>query len=271
MLAPATSTPGGENRSTNRSFGTGPDFDMDTIFIDQAYVELAVPKRFLPEGMTLKNITGKQANPFLWKNGKDILIWDNDITPEGLAFQLAGLPTDQLSLFGNAGYFISDENSGSQDPHVMGLQGGLGFLPVEDIDTGLRVSFYRWGSDTSDFQAAPTARRLSNFDSPEIAPQRLQRDGGGRLRALQVHRDWPSSLRHFAQTWTPRAFLERATDTAWARRRGGDKAARMLGPAIRRVELLTGAVTDRTSSTASLIARAGLYLDGSSSRIPRST
>ena len=49
-----------------------------------------MPKRFLPEGMTLKSIVGKQANPFLWKNGKDILIWDNDITPEGVALQLTG-------------------------------------------------------------------------------------------------------------------------------------------------------------------------------------
>ena len=86
---------GCENRSTNRSFGTGSDFNMDTICIDQAYVELAMPKRFLPEGMTLKSITGKQANPFLWKIGKDILIWDNDITPEGVAFQLTGLPAER--------------------------------------------------------------------------------------------------------------------------------------------------------------------------------
>ena len=184
---------GGENRSTNRSFGSGPDFDMDAIFIDQAYVELAVPKRFLPEGMTLKNITGKQANPFLWKNGKDILIWDNDITPEGLAFQLNAMPADQLSLFANGGYFISDENSGSRDPHVMGVQGGLGFLPVEDIDTGLRVSLYRWGSDTSDFQASANSfGALSNFD---LAGDPLPNDysvlEAGAYARFKYIEDWP--------------------------------------------------------------------------------
>jgi hypothetical protein len=156
---------GGENRSTNRSFGTGPDFDMDTIFIDQAYMELSVPQRYLAEGMTLKSITGKQANPFLWKNGKDIMIWDNDITPEGVALQWTALPAERLSLFANAGYFISDENSSERDPHVLGFQGGLGFAPVADVDMGLRGSVYRWGSDTSTFQeSADEFGAVSNFD-----------------------------------------------------------------------------------------------------------
>ncbi len=137
-------------RSENRSLGKSDNFDYDPIFIDLAYVELAVPKRFLPEGMTLKSISGKQANPFLWKNGKDILIWDNDITPEGVGFQLTALPGDQFSVFANAGYFISDQNDGFSDPHVLGLQAGFGFAPIEDIDTGMRVSWYSWGSQSAD-------------------------------------------------------------------------------------------------------------------------
>jgi hypothetical protein len=187
---------GCENRSTNRSFGSGSDFNMDTICIDQAYVELAMPNRFLPEGMTAKTITGKQANPFLWKNGKDILIWDNDITPEGVAFQLTGLPAERLSLFANGGYFIADENSSSRDPHVMGVQGGLGFLPVEEIDTGLRVSFYRWGSDTSDFQAsADSFGAVSEFD---IAGDAIPIDYSvmevGAFARFKYFVDWPVLL-----------------------------------------------------------------------------
>ena len=133
-------------RSENRSLGKSENFDYDPIFIDQAYVELAVPKRFLPEGMTLKSISGKQANPFLWKNGKDILIWDNDITPEGVGLQLTALPAEQLNVFANAGYFISNQNDASSDAHVLGLQSGIGFAPAADVDTGMRVSWYSWGS-----------------------------------------------------------------------------------------------------------------------------
>jgi len=147
---------GCENRSTNRSAGTGADFDMDPICINQAWVELAMPKRFLPEGMTLKSIVGKQANPFVWRNGRDTLVWDNDITPEGVAVQLTAAPGDQLSLFGNAGYFISDENSAgpSSDPHVAAVQGGLGFTPTEDIESGARLSWYGWQSVSDTFLAS---------------------------------------------------------------------------------------------------------------------
>ena len=192
---------GCENRSTNRSFGSGSDFNMDTICIDQAYIELAMPKRFLPEGMTLKSITGKQANPFLWKIGKDILIWDNDITPEGVAFQLTGLPAERVSLFANAGYFISDENSSEQDPHVFGVQGGFGFTPLEDIETGARVSFYRWGSDTSAFQeSANSFGALSLPSAGDAIPNDYSvAEAGAYVRFKQIE-DWPVLLyAQFAQ------------------------------------------------------------------------
>lgn len=232
---------GGENRSTNRSFGTGPDFDMDTIFIDQAYVELAVPTRFLPEGMTLKNITGKQANPFLWKNGKDILIWDNDITPEGVAFQMTGLPAEQLSLFANGGYFISDENSSSRDPHVMGLQGGLGFLPVEDIDTGLRVSFYRWGSGTSDFQdSANSFGAVSDFDGTDPIPNDYSVAEVGAYARFKYIEDWPVLLYgQFAQNVDAESIAGAGDqDTGWGTgvEVGDKKKLVMLGAGYYRAE-----------------------------------
>jgi hypothetical protein len=193
---------GCENRSTNRSFGSGTDFNMDTICIDQAYIELATPKRYLAEGMTLKGIAGKQANPFLWKNGKDILIWDNDIMPEGVALQLTGLPADSVSVFANAGYFISDENSGEQDPHLFGVQGGFAFTPLEDVDTGARVSLYRWGSDTSAFQeGANTFGAVSLLDvAGDAIPNSYEVvEVGGYVKFKQIEA-WPVLLyAQFAQ------------------------------------------------------------------------
>jgi hypothetical protein len=184
---------GCESRSTNRSFGSGTDFNMDSICIDQAYVELGLPKRFLPEGMTVKSIVGKQVNPFLWKNGKDILIWDNDITPEGVGLQLAGAPTDALSLFGNAGYFVSDENSGGRDPHVFGAQAGLGFAPFEKVETGARVSYYQWGSGISAFQATANsfgALSLVDAGGDPIANDYNVLEVGGYARFGHVE-NWP--------------------------------------------------------------------------------
>jgi hypothetical protein len=135
-----------DHRSTNKSLGNDDDFGPDEIFIDQAYLELGVPKAYLAEGTTVKGIFGKQANPFLWKQGKDFMIWDQDITPEGVGLQLAGTPTEMLTLFGNAGYFIVDENGGGEDPHVLGLQGGFGFAPTDCFELGFRTSYYDWRS-----------------------------------------------------------------------------------------------------------------------------
>jgi hypothetical protein len=137
---------GGDPRSTNQTFGSGDDFDNDGLNIDQAYLELNTPSRFLPEGMSIKSIIGKQSNPFVWKNGKDFMIWDGDITPEGVGIKIAGSPGENLSLFGNAGYFIVDEESSSKDPHVFGIQGGFSVLPWEDVELGGRASFYDWRS-----------------------------------------------------------------------------------------------------------------------------
>jgi Putative porin len=136
----------GDHRSTNTTFGTQNDFGPDAIFIDQAYVELGVPKPLLAEGVTVKSIVGKQANPFLWKNGKDFMIWDQDITPEGVGLQVTGAPTEMLSLYGNAGYFIVDENGGAKDPHVLGVQGGFGLAPTDCFDFGFRATYYDWRS-----------------------------------------------------------------------------------------------------------------------------
>jgi hypothetical protein len=180
---------GCDHRSTNRSFGSGTDFNMDSLCIDLAYAELAVPKRFLPEGMTVKTVLGKQTNPFLWKNGKDFMIWDNDITPEGVGFQVAGTPTDALSLFGNAGYFISDENGSEKDPHLLGVQGGFGLAPRESFEFGGRATYYGWNSVTDAFltTTSETGALIANphdYNVVELAAY-------GRIKSFE---QWPILL-----------------------------------------------------------------------------
>ena len=140
-----------DNRSTNETLGQEDDFGYDPVFIDLAYIELAMPKRFLPEGTTVKSVIGKQTNPFLWKNGKDFMIWDQDITPEGIALQASGAPLENVSLYGNAGYFIADENGSSNDPHVLGVQAGFGVTPLPSLEFGGRASYYDWASLNSAF------------------------------------------------------------------------------------------------------------------------
>jgi len=185
-----------DHRSTNQTFGgRDPDFDPDSIFIDQAYVELAVPKRHLPETLTVKSIIGKQANPFLWKNGKDFMIWDQDITPEGVGFQVSGRPTEALTLFGNAGYFIVDENGGSEDPHVLGVQTGFALAPWESFDFGARATFYDWRSVNDAFLTRTSETGSLILDDEDYSVVELA--AYGRIQSIE---GWPILLYgHVAQ------------------------------------------------------------------------
>ncbi len=139
-------------RSTNQSAGRNDeDFDPDSIFIDQAYVTFKAPKDWMGEGGYLKATGGKIANPFLWKNSKDYMLWDNDINPEGGAIQLALKPAELWTLYANTGYFVLDENTAASDPHVLGVQGGFDVMPNEVVSLGTRATWYEWQSLDADF------------------------------------------------------------------------------------------------------------------------
>jgi hypothetical protein len=142
----------GENdhRSNNRTLGFDPDFGPDALFIDQAYIALKAPKDWV-DGLTLTGIGGKVQNPFLWKSGKFDLLWDADINPEGVGATLAYKPSEALTIFSNAGYFIAKENGSNVDPHVFGLQAGTLFVANEQVELGARLAWYQWRSLDDDF------------------------------------------------------------------------------------------------------------------------
>jgi hypothetical protein len=137
----------GENdhRSNNRTLGFDNDFAPDDIFIDQAYIALKAPKEWL-DGFSFTATGGKVQNPFLWKGGKYDLLWDPDINPEGVGVTLAYTAFEDLTLFGNGGYFIVKENGSNVDPHVLGLQGGALFAVNEQVELGARLAWYSWRS-----------------------------------------------------------------------------------------------------------------------------
>lgn len=142
----------GDNRSTNVSFGRpGPDFDFDPIYIDRASLELRTPESWLPSGASLVAEGGKIPNPFLWKAAPDVMLWDNDITPEGVALRGRAELARELRLFANAGYFVIDENSSRADPHLVAVQLGAETSPRPAFAAGLRASWYGFRSLDSDF------------------------------------------------------------------------------------------------------------------------
>ncbi len=127
--------------STNQTVGSGNDFDKETIGIDLAYADIRLA--FALEGLDAHFFGGKIPNPFVWKVGKDVLLWDNDITPEGGALTFGLKPLEGLALFANAGGFIDVENRTSADPKVAAFQIG-GVKRAGEFEFGLRGSGYAW-------------------------------------------------------------------------------------------------------------------------------
>jgi hypothetical protein len=135
--------------STNQTLGSGNDFDKETLGIDLAYADIRLALAL--EGLDAHFVGGKIPNPFLWKVGRDILIWDNDITPEGGALTFGYKPLEETTLFANVGGFIDVENRTSSDPKVFAVQVG-GTQRAGIFEFGLRGSGYAWRSLDTAFE-----------------------------------------------------------------------------------------------------------------------
>jgi hypothetical protein len=94
-------------------------------------------------------VAGKLQNPFVWKNSPDKLLWDEDISPEGLALTSSFSPAEGAKLFGTFGYFVESQQSSRSDAKVLGLQAG-GSLKTGVTEVGARASYYDWSNVGSD-------------------------------------------------------------------------------------------------------------------------
>jgi len=65
---------------------------------------------------------GKIKNPF-YRAGKNQMIWDSDITPEGGAMSYNWAVNDAVQAFVNAGAFVIDDQSAGADASLFALQG----------------------------------------------------------------------------------------------------------------------------------------------------
>jgi hypothetical protein len=110
-----------DQRSTNRTLGDDEDFDPDPIFIDRAFAIVQLPE---VAGFESKVRAGKIENPFQWKHGKDLIVWDGDINPEGAVLVASRPISENTRVFANVGAFIVDENDTASDPKVFALQVG---------------------------------------------------------------------------------------------------------------------------------------------------
>ena len=135
-------------RSANQTLGRDDDFDFDDVRIDRAFAEYTLPTW---NGLETRLIGGKIANPFVWQPGKDRVIWDPDVAPEGGAIAFS-YPLDEGSrLFANVGYLIDEEISDEVDSKVIAAQLG-GETRAGGFDLALRSSMYWWRGLDRGFQ-----------------------------------------------------------------------------------------------------------------------
>jgi hypothetical protein len=110
-------------------------------------------------------------NPFTWKNGKDFMLWDNDINLSGADVRLTARPADAIDLFASTGFFIDDENSGSKDPSLAAAQLGGSIAASESLTLGGRVGFFQFLS----LDEAFVQRAASSSNGPSAT------SGGGNI------------------------------------------------------------------------------------------
>lgn len=122
----------GFQNTTNQSYDSharGKD-----IFIDRVYASW---KPVDP----LKLVGGKFENPFFTST----LVWDSDVNPEGLSFQLSH-DLDKFEIFGNATHFFVEEldlkEESNRDPVMGGYQGGVVVKPTKDIRVQFGATYY---------------------------------------------------------------------------------------------------------------------------------
>ncbi|MGQ0383666.1 MAG: putative porin [Gammaproteobacteria bacterium] len=146
-------TNGGNNdpRSTNQTLGEG--WTRKGIGLDLAYVDWKPVN-----GLTMQ--FGKMPQP--WHKVPSLL-WDGDITPEGLAVKYANGP-----IFGNAfGYYLSERSTANESTLLGGQLGMTGNLGNAKLMAS--VGYYDVGAVQGEITTAATGCTVNNafFGGPQ--------------------------------------------------------------------------------------------------------
>ena len=128
--------------STNQTLGdsSSDSFSSKGIWLDWAYAD------YHPESMPGLNVLlGKMVNPF-YKVGKNQLIFDGDLSPEGGAATYAWNLNDSTSAKLTGGAFWLRERSTDADTSIFGIQGLLKHKLSKDSHLLGGVGFYDFGN-----------------------------------------------------------------------------------------------------------------------------
>ena len=140
---------GTDSRSGNVTLGSPVDFGPDEISIRYAALVISPwADGKLPSGNGKWSFDfGRVKNPYKWKgHGKDMMMWDGDISLAGAGTQFSHKLGDSGKFFVQTGYYVIDENSkeNTQDPYMAPLQGGIIF-GGDKTTAGVRATYYYMG------------------------------------------------------------------------------------------------------------------------------
>lgn len=134
--------------SGNQTEGGG--FDKEEMRLSLGYVEYNFTGN---EPNRLRAYAGKMKNPFLTQ--PDDLVWDGDLTPEGLAAK-GEYNLGPAKLLGNAGYFWVQERAEKSDTKLYAGQGAAKIEFSPEVNLTLGASYYAYdnmeGYDVIDWE-----------------------------------------------------------------------------------------------------------------------
>jgi hypothetical protein len=120
--------------STNQTLTGG--FSRKPIELDLAYVD------FHPKEISGLNVdAGKMRFPFLTAD-KTQLLWDNDLTPEGIALKYKHKANDKAEIFINAAGFYITDNDPDNEQWMSGAQAGFNVKPSDKVGVTAGASYF---------------------------------------------------------------------------------------------------------------------------------
>jgi hypothetical protein len=125
--------------STNQNMGDS--WTYKGIWLDRAYMTW---KPGSVEGLSV--MLGKLGNPFVTV-GKNQLIWDGDLSMEGIAAQYNLKLSDATSLFANAGgFYVRLDDSDTDSISMFGAQGGVTHQFDKDNKLTAGLGYFDYGN-----------------------------------------------------------------------------------------------------------------------------
>ena len=120
--------------STNQTLSGG--FSRKPIELDLAYVD------FHPKGLPGMNVdAGKMRFPFETAD-KTQMVWDNDLTPEGIALKYKHKAGEKTDVFLNAaGFYITDSDPDNEQ-WMSGAQAGFNVKPSDKVAVMAGASYF---------------------------------------------------------------------------------------------------------------------------------